>query len=86
MTCGPDEFHARNYTLRPTLYNRQTELFIVVTMYNENEELFCRTLHGIMSEFSSARMKALILLTLSLLLCRKHFAPLQTEEEPNVGS
>ncbi|GAA5915714.1 chitin synthase CHS2 [Sporobolomyces salmoneus] len=52
VTCGPDEFHARNYTLRPTLYNRQTELFIVVTMYNENEELFCRTLHGIMKNIS----------------------------------
>ncbi|CEQ40167.1 SPOSA6832_01759 [Sporobolomyces salmonicolor] len=48
VTCGPDQFHARNYTLRPTLYNRQTELFIVITMYNENEELFCRTLHGVM--------------------------------------
>jgi len=49
VTCGPDDFNQRNYTLRPTLYNRQTELFIVVTMYNENEELFCRTLHGVMS-------------------------------------
>ncbi|GAA6062856.1 hypothetical protein JCM10212_006109 [Sporobolomyces blumeae] len=52
VTCGPDEFHARNYTLRPSLYNRQTELFIVVTMYNENEELFCRTLHGIMKNIA----------------------------------
>ncbi|GAA5942835.1 uncharacterized protein JCM15063_002808 [Sporobolomyces koalae] len=52
VTCEPDEFHARNYTLRPTLYNRQTELFVVVTMYNENEELFCRTLHGIMKNIS----------------------------------
>jgi len=49
VTCGPEEFNDKNYTLRPSLYNRQTELFIVVTMYNENEELFCRTLHGIMS-------------------------------------
>jgi len=52
VTCGPDDFNDRTYTLRPTLYNRQTELFIVVTMYNENEELFCRTLHGVMSTFS----------------------------------
>ncbi|GAA5888502.1 hypothetical protein JCM5296_000654 [Sporobolomyces johnsonii] len=52
VTCGPDQFHARNYTLRPTLYNRQTELFIVITMYNENEELFCRTLHGVMKNIS----------------------------------
>ncbi|GAA5827776.1 hypothetical protein JCM5353_006413 [Sporobolomyces roseus] len=52
VTCGPDEFNDRTYTLRPTLYNRQTELFIVVTMYNENEELFCRTLHGVMKNIA----------------------------------
>lgn len=33
MTCGPDDFNDRHYVLRPTLYNRQTELMIVVTMY-----------------------------------------------------
>ncbi|BGP33612.1 Chitin synthase, class 3 [Rhodotorula toruloides] len=48
VTCGPDEFNDKSYTLRPTLYNRQTELFVVITMYNEDEELFCRTLHGVM--------------------------------------
>ncbi|GAA5980582.1 hypothetical protein JCM5350_004355 [Sporobolomyces pararoseus] len=52
VTCSPDEFNSKNYTLRPTLYNRQTELFIVVTMYNEDEELFCRTLHGVMKNIS----------------------------------
>ncbi|GAA6023247.1 hypothetical protein JCM10207_005221 [Rhodosporidiobolus poonsookiae] len=52
VTCGPEDFHSRNYTLRPTLYNRQTELFVVITMYNEDEELFCRTLHGVMKNIS----------------------------------
>ncbi|GAA5991239.1 hypothetical protein JCM11641_004030 [Rhodosporidiobolus odoratus] len=52
ITCGPEDFDVRNYTLRPTLYNRQTELFVVITMYNENEELFCRTLHGVMKNIS----------------------------------
>ncbi|GAA6038072.1 hypothetical protein JCM8097_007532 [Rhodosporidiobolus ruineniae] len=52
VTCGPEDFHDRNYTLRPTLYNRQTELFVVITMYNENEELFCRTLHGVMKNIA----------------------------------
>lgn len=28
---------------------RRTELFIVLTMYNEDEVLFCRTMHGVMS-------------------------------------
>ncbi|GAA5898385.1 hypothetical protein JCM6882_000142, partial [Rhodosporidiobolus microsporus] len=52
VTCGPEEFHGNSYSLRPTLYNRQTELLVVVTMYNENEELFCRTLHGVMKNIS----------------------------------
>jgi chitin synthase len=31
-TCDPDEFMRRKYTVRPYLYGRQTELFIVMTM------------------------------------------------------
>lgn len=34
VTCDPNEFAANNYTLRPQLMNRETELFIVMTMYN----------------------------------------------------
>jgi chitin synthase len=34
VTCDPDEFVANNYTLRPKIMNRNTELFIVMTMYN----------------------------------------------------
>ncbi|POY76549.1 putative Chitin synthase [Rhodotorula taiwanensis] len=52
VTCGPDDFNDRHYVLRPTLYNRQTELMIVVTMYNEDEELFCRTMHGVMKNIA----------------------------------
>ncbi|GAA5864069.1 hypothetical protein JCM3774_006369 [Rhodotorula dairenensis] len=52
VTCGPDEFNDHHYLLRPTLYNRQTELLIVITMYNEDEELFCRTLHGVMKNIA----------------------------------
>lgn len=33
-TCEPDEFQAKGFTLRPKIYNRETELFIVMTMYN----------------------------------------------------
>ncbi|GAA5852276.1 hypothetical protein JCM9279_002486 [Rhodotorula babjevae] len=52
VTCAPEDFDARNYTLRPSMYDRQTELFIVVTMYNEDEQLFCRTMHGVMKNIS----------------------------------
>jgi len=29
-TCEPDEFESRGFTLRPKIYNRETELFIVM--------------------------------------------------------
>ncbi|KAI9472177.1 MAG: chitin synthase 1 [Benjaminiella poitrasii] len=52
VTCDPDDFVLNNYTLRPQLMNRQTELFIVMTMYNEDEVLFCRTMHGVMKNIA----------------------------------
>ncbi|ORY83474.1 chitin synthase-domain-containing protein [Leucosporidium creatinivorum] len=52
ITCGPEDFNKRNYVLRPTIAHRQTELLIVVTLYNENETLFCRTMHGIMKNIA----------------------------------
>ncbi|KAI1316770.1 Chitin synthase, class 1 [Mortierella claussenii] len=50
-TCDPNDFATENYTLRPLLLDdqpRETELFIVMTMYNEDEVLFTRTMHGVM--------------------------------------
>ncbi|KAL2392900.1 Chitin synthase 1 [Exophiala dermatitidis] len=50
VTCDPDDFVVKGYKLRqnigPTM--RETELFICVTMYNEGEIEFTRTMHGIM--------------------------------------
>ncbi|RIB17802.1 Glycosyltransferase Family 2 protein [Gigaspora rosea] len=48
-TCKPDDFKAEKYTLRQLQYDppRQTELFIVLTMYNEDEVLFARTFHSV---------------------------------------
>ncbi|KZV86456.1 glycosyltransferase family 2 protein [Exidia glandulosa HHB12029] len=53
-TCDPNEFKEQGYTLRQVLYDppRRTELFIVMTMYNEDEELFCRTYHGVMKNIA----------------------------------
>ena len=45
-TCDPDDFMRSKYSLRPYLYGRHTELFIVMTMYNEDEVLFCRTMNA----------------------------------------
>ncbi|TFK68451.1 glycosyltransferase family 2 protein [Pluteus cervinus] len=48
-TCDPNNFKDAGFTLRQVQYDppRRTELFIVMTMYNEDEELFCRTMHGV---------------------------------------
>ncbi|KAI5837969.1 chitin synthase, class II [Morchella snyderi] len=50
VTCDPDEYANRGYLLRQNIdpTRRETELFICVTMYNENEILFTRTMHGVM--------------------------------------
>ena len=54
VTCDPDDFVLKGYKLRqnfaPTA--RETELFICITMYNENEIDFTRTMHGVMRNIS----------------------------------
>ncbi|ELU39319.1 chitin synthase A [Rhizoctonia solani AG-1 IA] len=52
VTCDPDDFESSQYSLRQNLYGRSTELFIAITMYNEDEVLFCRTLYGVMKNIS----------------------------------
>ncbi|KAF2278823.1 chitin synthase 2 [Westerdykella ornata] len=53
VTCDPDDFVNRGYKLRQNLGQpRETELFICITMYNENEIDFTRTMHGVMRNIS----------------------------------
>ncbi|KAI0640023.1 chitin synthase 2 [Trametes polyzona] len=47
-TCDPDDFMREKYSLRPYLMGRRTELFIVMTMYNEDEVLFTRTMNAVL--------------------------------------
>lgn len=48
-TCDPDDFsEANGYSLRQKIYNRETDLLIAVTSYNEDKTLYARTLHGVM--------------------------------------
>jgi chitin synthase len=53
-TCDPNDFQQNGFTLRPVLYDppRRTELFIVMTMYNEDDTLFTRTMHGVMKNIA----------------------------------
>lgn len=48
-TCDPADFFEERYTLRQKLFAkpRHTELFIAITMYNEDDFLFARTLIGV---------------------------------------
>jgi chitin synthase len=50
VTCDPDDFVKRGYLLRQSIdpTRRETELFICITMYNEDEHCFTRTMHGVM--------------------------------------
>ncbi|KAK5128146.1 hypothetical protein LTR08_004098 [Meristemomyces frigidus] len=58
-TCDPADFNSKRFTLRQRLFAkpRHTELFIVVTMYNEEDELLARTLIGVFKniEFMNSR-------------------------------
>jgi chitin synthase len=53
-TCDPNDFADSGFTLRQVHYDppRRTELFIVMTMYNEDEELFARSMHGVMKNIA----------------------------------
>ncbi|TDL18368.1 glycosyltransferase family 2 protein [Rickenella mellea] len=54
VTCDPNDFQSCGFTLRQVHYDppRRTELFIVVTMSNEDDILFCQTMHGVMENIS----------------------------------
>ncbi|KAF2725917.1 glycosyltransferase family 2 protein [Polychaeton citri CBS 116435] len=54
VTCDPNDFVDRGYKLRQNIgfTSRETELLICVTMYNENEIDFTRTMHAVMRNIS----------------------------------
>lgn len=51
-TSEPDDYIKDGFTLRSTKFNRETELVICVTMYNEDEYAFARTMHSIMKNIA----------------------------------
>jgi chitin synthase len=53
VTCDPNDFMYQNYTLRSALYGRQTEIMITVTMYNEDDVLFTRTMAAVMKNIAN---------------------------------
>ncbi|KAJ3347998.1 Chitin synthase, class 1, partial [Kappamyces sp. JEL0680] len=51
-TCSPDDFASKGYSLRQQELRRSTELFIVVTMYNEDDYLFCKSMQALMKNIA----------------------------------
>lgn len=47
-TSEPDDFIAEGFTLRANKLNREIELCVCITMYNESEDDFTRTMHAVM--------------------------------------
>lgn len=47
-TTDPNDFVAGGFTLRPAIYEREIQLCICITMYNEDEVSFSRTMHAVM--------------------------------------
>ncbi|CAG8506965.1 11619_t:CDS:2 [Cetraspora pellucida] len=53
-TSGPDDFEQKGFSLRQAEFSppRHTELFIVLTMYNEDKGLLARTFHGVVKNIA----------------------------------
>lgn len=60
VTCDPDHFAQSGYSLRQQEFNRSTELFIVVTLYNEDDASFNKTMNSIFKNIQhlSSRSKS----------------------------
>ncbi|KAI9206504.1 chitin synthase 1 [Polychytrium aggregatum] len=54
VTCDPDQFcrPEAGYNLRPRMFGRDTELFIVITMYNEDDVLFAKSMCSVMKNIA----------------------------------
>ncbi|KAJ1552827.1 Chitin synthase, class 2, partial [Cladochytrium tenue] len=51
-TVDANDFPAAGYSLRQQEYGRKTEIFVVVTMYNEDDILFCKTIVALMKNIA----------------------------------
>lgn len=51
-TSEPDEYLRDGFSLRASKFNRETELVICITMYNEDEYAFARTMHAVMKNIA----------------------------------
>ncbi|TPX75821.1 chitin synthase [Chytriomyces confervae] len=52
ITCEPDDFVKEEYLLRQTMFDRKIKIAVVITMYNEDDILFCRSFRAIMKNIA----------------------------------
>ncbi|CAG8731466.1 17172_t:CDS:2, partial [Dentiscutata erythropus] len=52
ITCDPDEFEIKKYLIRQKKYKQDTEIMIVITMYNENDTLFIKTMSSVIKNIA----------------------------------
>lgn len=51
-TSDPNDFIKNGFTLRSAKYGRETQIVICITMYNEDEISFSRTMHAVMKNIA----------------------------------
>ncbi|CAG8813652.1 23867_t:CDS:2, partial [Gigaspora margarita] len=49
ITCDPDKFINKQYSIRQKNYKRNTEIMIVITMYNESDIYFIKTISSVIN-------------------------------------
>ncbi|KAI8620208.1 chitin synthase-domain-containing protein [Chytriomyces sp. MP71] len=52
VTSDPDDFVKEGYVLRPAMFERKIKIAVVITMYNEDDILFCRSFRAIMKNIA----------------------------------
>ncbi|KAJ3284170.1 Chitin synthase, class 2, partial [Blyttiomyces sp. JEL0837] len=52
ITCDPDQFAERGYSLRASDFSRKIKIAVVITMYNEDDILFCKTYRAVVKNIS----------------------------------
>ncbi|CAG8617882.1 40079_t:CDS:2, partial [Gigaspora margarita] len=52
ITCDPDNFKNEKYLIRQYIDKRETEILIVITLYNEDVHLFIKTMSSVIKNVS----------------------------------
>lgn len=79
----PDDFEKNQYTLRPVMYNRETELVICVTMYNVSRMATRRCRRDLTEIFHLQEDEILLTRTLHGVMSESSFLNTQADTDKN---